>query len=605
MTWTNTDGGDHEGQDWIIDADTTIAGEHYNINNFIIESGVTVSQSQMDLDDSITGDESKAIIIRSNIIDIRGTVSGNGAGYWGGGDYTEGIYSNGFGPGGGYGYFGETDDGGGGGYGGSGGDGTAAGGGTYGSASTAYIRFGSGGGIGDAIKGGDGGGCILLYAQKITIDGNIYVNGDKGQGNYENGGGGGSGGGIFAFGKDVFIYGTLTANGGDGGGDGGQGGGGGGGRIKIFADTLDTTGSTITANGGAGYQSGSVGTYETYTIGAINSTHSIGQLFTSGKQLKSALKTATIYVKEITASGTVTCTLYDDTDRTTTLDSVSRTITSTGDNTFEFSEYNTLDADTSYFIEFTSDGTADIIVGIYTPSDVLGGSLYIGDNDVDKFDMYIKLGGYGHNTDLQIYNDSNPNRVLEPLNIALIGATHTVNANGLGNISYSDDFTSVKYLADIKDSSELTYNGTDERLEITQSGYVDYYIDTKYPIIGIPTMTANLVSIDASPIVQISYDDSGSPSNWYDIDETIVPSTFTEYGLYNAENVVFKGETKIWVRISSCAIESIAFNIDVATIDAEIPVIDVGNSNTFTAEQPNTSSPECTLTMTYGDRKWT
>ena len=156
MTWTNTDGGDHEGQDWIIDADTTIAGEHYNIKNFIVEETVTVSQSQMDFDDSFTGDESKAIIIRSNIIDIRGTVSGNGAGYWGGGDYTEGIYSNGFGPGGGYGYFGEYDDGGGGGYGGSGGDGTAAGGGTYGSASTAYIRFGSGGGIGDAIKG-----CLL------------------------------------------------------------------------------------------------------------------------------------------------------------------------------------------------------------------------------------------------------------------------------------------------------------------------------------------------------------------------------------------------------------------------------------------------------------
>ena len=172
----------------------------------------------------------------------------------------------------------------GGGYGGEGGAGESLpGGSTYGTDSGDDIAQGSNGGdfainiplgmggacddlIGLVSVGGVGGGCVLLRAGTIIVDGFIEVNGADGedapdgrQPHIVDGAGGGSGGGILLAGETVRINnsGRLSAQGGDGG-TGGRydptgmnaddcvghgGGGGGGGRIKIFADNLTLRGN--------------------------------------------------------------------------------------------------------------------------------------------------------------------------------------------------------------------------------------------------------------------------------------------------------------------------------------------------------------------------
>lgn len=43
MAWTLLDGGDHDGEDWIITENTDVGGIHTNINRFVIQNGVTVT----------------------------------------------------------------------------------------------------------------------------------------------------------------------------------------------------------------------------------------------------------------------------------------------------------------------------------------------------------------------------------------------------------------------------------------------------------------------------------------------------------------------------------------------------------------------------------
>ena len=96
MAWTNTGGGDHAGADWIISSNTTIAGRHYNIGTFRVNSGVTAtvasySGSNHTSDSAATnhtadpGSLQGALRIEANVIDIQGTIVADGAGYGGGG----------------------------------------------------------------------------------------------------------------------------------------------------------------------------------------------------------------------------------------------------------------------------------------------------------------------------------------------------------------------------------------------------------------------------------------------------------------------------------------------------------------------------------------
>ncbi|MFH1467357.1 MAG: MopE-related protein [Pseudomonadota bacterium] len=206
-------------------------------------------------------------------VDSSSYVDGDAAGYAGG--TTSSRTGSGTGGGGSS----SSAGAGGGGYGGAGGrggydssDSPGSGGSSYGASSGMSIYPGSGGGATDSSAGGDGGAALEVYAETISIAGDVTVVGATGGGPSGRCGGGGSGGGILLVADEVTVSGSLDASGGDGGSgtssanDGG--GGGGGGRIKVFySSNLSFTGS-YDVSGGSG------GVYGTASYGSAGSTGS-------------------------------------------------------------------------------------------------------------------------------------------------------------------------------------------------------------------------------------------------------------------------------------------------------------------------------------------
>jgi len=246
---------DHNGDDWAFDENEEIYGIHYNIENFIIPEGITITTKSMEI-----------LEINAQNIIITGALSADGKGYAqtqgegagsNGSPYWNSYYED-------YSYGG----GGGGGYGGAGGqgagDGGGAGGETYGDP-LAPTEFGSGGGQGaGGTTGGAGGGVITLKAiDGITITGIVSANGTKGTDGYYDeytedcygGAGGGAGGSIWLIANIIDGGSSIEANGGNGG-DADEyylcqtGAGAGGGRIKISCKYLYIILEHITANGG-------------------------------------------------------------------------------------------------------------------------------------------------------------------------------------------------------------------------------------------------------------------------------------------------------------------------------------------------------------------
>lgn len=105
-------------------------------------------------------------------------------------------------------------------------------------------KFGSAGGKGQGIRGGNGGGVLLLNVTNyIDIDGIVSANGENGP---SVGSGGGSGGSIWMYCKTIKGYGKISTNGGDGSMSSSfPGGGGAGGRIGIYFSENKTSSSFV------------------------------------------------------------------------------------------------------------------------------------------------------------------------------------------------------------------------------------------------------------------------------------------------------------------------------------------------------------------------
>jgi hypothetical protein len=215
------------------------------------------------------------VVINARNIIIRGTIQGNGRGYQG-----PAINTVGTGPGGGG---TSTNSGcGGGSYGGVGGTGgmdagdtPGTGGASYGTNNGTDNAMGSSGGSGTGIStGGNGGGALSMYAEYISILGDITANGNTaaidGTGR---GGGGGAGGGILLDACILNFTGTISANGGNGGAGtsaaNDSGGGGGGGRIKGFYSGATVNTGTATANNGTGGPNGTAAPGQPGTPGTV------------------------------------------------------------------------------------------------------------------------------------------------------------------------------------------------------------------------------------------------------------------------------------------------------------------------------------------------
>lgn len=197
--WGPTTGGNHGGDDWIITADTVIAGVHRNIGRFAIEADVIVRIAPY------TGTTLGEIEVQAQDIDIAGALVASAAGYRGGaaGLAGEGPFGGGAGVNGGY---------------------LAAAGQGDVSIDPSGVK-GSGGGGGPAQPGGSGGALMRLFARsrlRLQASGVLLAHGAV---EGEAAAGHGAGGGIvlhcdgpfgLVLAGDVQTLGggSLTANGG-------------------------------------------------------------------------------------------------------------------------------------------------------------------------------------------------------------------------------------------------------------------------------------------------------------------------------------------------------------------------------------------------------
>jgi len=611
MSFTLTGGGDHEGADWTPDGDT-IAGVHYGIGTFTVSNGATATIN--------TGSE---LEVYADTVSVVGTIQGDGKGYAGGGTGADGSGAGG-------GHEGAEEDctyGGGGGAGYGGGGGNAGGGPTsglggieYGTSDDIEISMGSGGGGPHILSGtgGRGGGSVVLFSNTLTVTGTITCNGANASGV---GAGGGAGGGILLVGGTLTTTGTLTTNGGNGTASGGAGGGGGGGgsggRIKIFYFTINATGLTTSYTFGTGASglcesgnNGNVGSYNnTSKISQCTSSIPLGQTFTIGADSASLIDKITLWVTAVNTSGDFILKVWDSTSKSTEYGTKTVTVSGTGSTDFEFADWIRIpDGESIYYMELTTAGAGDIEIGVYGISTVTGGDYYRNLKVVPRFDLYHQVYSVDHVKGISIYNTVDTTIKSNVANLMLIGIIHRINSNNTGTIQYTDDFTTNKYLADYTALSGVTHDSGDDELDIADSGYIYYTVDTKYTITGMPTLTSTVDITAGTPTIQISSD----AVTWYDIDTAIVDDVSTEYDLDNAANLSLKGLTTFYLRFdcggagtNTCSIKTFTLDVNIVTVDVPNPVINIGAANTFKCEQDTDSGLNATVELIYRDRKWT
>ena len=611
MSWTNTGGGDHEGENWTPADTTVVAGIHWNINMFSVTDGYTITVN--------TGAEFE---VHADTIFVVGTIDGDEKGFAGG------VQSGGSGPGGGgEGTYAATNGsgGGGGGYGGAGGVGGQGSQGSAGSAgaqngtsNTPIINMGSGGGgsHSETDYGGRGGGSVFLTGEDITISGTITCDGANGD-DYDYGAcGGGAGGGILLFGDAITVTGTLSADGGNGGNSssGGGGGGGGGGRIKMFYRTLSTVGISVSAGTGgtspedAG-DNGNAGN-GTNTKTNTTATKTFGQEFTPNVSGKVAISAVYLTVMDVVQWDYYTLTVYDDINKGTNYGSKSTPITATGGVTWTFDNWLILpDGTSQYYFEVVADDNGDVNLAREGNDHLPDDSHYFNLVELSKIIAYEIIYGLGQVNTPQIYNTADTTVKVGPANLMLCGSVYQINIDGTGTVEYDDDFTTEKWNIDGV-SSGVTHDEGNNELDIADDGYLYYPIDTKNPVTGVPTLKAKINTTSGTPTIQIAADSGGSPDTWYDITTAIVDNIETVYDL-DSTSLSLKGLTKFYWRIDctdtgthTCSVKYFELDIVITTIDVEHPKVDATGVSTFKCDQESDSGIDCDISLIYRDRSW-
>lgn len=210
----------------------------------------------------------------------------------------------------------------------------------------------------------------------------------------------------------------------------------------------------------------------------------------------------------------------------------------------------------------------------------------------------------------EVYNTADENTKCEVGNFLQRFSTMTINADGTGSYEYEEDPATNKYQTNAYESSSVSYSMPAEYYTIADGGYIVYDFDLKYPVTGIPTLTADINITSGTPTIQIALDDGGVPGTWHDIDTAIVDHVETEYELVSGD-YNFKGETTVWVRIDctgsgtvTASVYSLKFGAELITIDARMPEIETGGVNTFQCDQSSASNCACDISLIYNHRKW-
>lgn len=601
---------DHAGADWTPINGSTLMGDHINVGTFTISSGYTCNIAQ-----------GVPFKLFANLINLHGTIDGDGRGYYGGGSG-----SNGAGPGGGYKGSTNVVGAGGGGYGGKGGDGSGTnppgyGGIANGPSDEMSIDMGSGGaggssGYGTVGGGGAGGGAVTLCGDKIEFFPSSLITCYGAQGGYaDSPGGGGAGGGILLVCNTLICeFGGCRTTGGSGAtGPGSCGGGAGsGGRVKaIYATTNNDPLNSMSAMGGIASgtgQNGAVGTeYGCQTLGELATSQPVGQIFNFGIAGSVVMTQVVLKAGSYTTAGACTLTVYNNSTKSITYGSALNIINSTLEETWIFTTPIELpDGQLDYYMELTT--SAAVCTMAYSCINNFSNYMHYEDGEAVGVSLYMKLYIYSHVINPVIYNVDDTSTKCYVANKVLTGASHQINADGTGHIHYEDDFTTSKFVGDRLSVGGETYDTVNNLLYLTIGGHVAYKFDCKYPIVGIPIISS-LININVETVIQIAKDVNGSPGVWYNINQEISSFTnqWTRRGL-DSSNLHVEGKTILYFRIKSISggayIYKFNLDINIDTTSAQTLMMPANMISTFQIDQMSSSSINCAVELIQSDCKY-
>lgn len=275
-----------------------------------------------------------------------------------------------------------------------------------------------------------------------------------------------------------------------------------------------------------------------------------------------------------------------------------------------------LSSGTTYTLVITppsdSGNATAILISTKTSSVYANGAVTLvedgGTTRAQTHDIYFKLYFAHSNEDIQIYNTADTTTKCDVANQILEGATHRINVDGTGTIDFDDDFTTGKYATTNEGMSGITHDTGNDELDIADDGYIYWKKDTKFPIDGIPTLTARINITSGTPTIQISDD----AATWYDIDTAIADDVETVYPLDDYGNLSLAGKTVFYWRfdcvkaaLATASIKSFELDIDIHTIYAKNPVITKGaTASTYRIDQDADSGMACDVKLIFPDRWW-
>ena len=285
-----------------------------------------------------------------------------------------------------------------------------------------------------------------------------------------------------------------------------------------------------------------------------------------------------------------------------------------------------LEEETAHSLELSSGTTYDVV--ITPPSDSVNATSILvktktsnvyadgavtlvenGDTDrVQTHDLYFIMEFAASNLDVDVYNTADTTVKCSIVNSILEGATHRINVDGTGSVDYDDDFDTDKCLVNNEGMSGVTHDSVNDEIDIADDGYIFWKCDTKYPVTGIPTLTARIDNTAATlPTIQISSDGS----TWYDITDVVVDNVKTVYEL-DSSSLTLDGLSLFYWRFDcsaaavtqGCSVKNFELDVNMITIDAEHPVIPANGVSTVKCNQDSDSGMLCRVALSYRDRSW-
>jgi hypothetical protein len=206
-----------------------------------------------------------------------------------------------------------------------------------------------------------------------------------------------------------------------------------------------------------------------------------------------------------------------------------------------------------------------------------------------------------------LYNTADTTTKLDMCNRLQLDQTLLLNTDGSGTYESIGHFDTSAYIQEAFLYTGLTYSTG--YITVGADGYIIYDFDVKYPVIGIPTFTAMLSSFTGTPKVQIATDLAGAPDTFYDITDSLVDGTLTEYDL-DSTSLSLAGSTRFYVKIlaetsESISISSFTLNANINPSAASFPEIaGSGATNSFRCDQDTTSEMDCSISLIYSERRY-